>query len=590
MKATNFIARNLVGRFLPVCRRRILLGLLIALLGVAPSPASAQTLEWLQQLGTSSSDRSNGVSADGLGNVYISGWTTGSLGGPNAGSTDAFVSKYNASGTLLWTEQLGTSEWDFSYGVSADGLGNVYISGETTGILGGPNAGGWDAFASKYDASGTLLWTEQLGTSSNDSSGGVSADGLGNVYISGNTYGSLGGSNAGRADAFVSKYDASGTLLWTEQGTSSTDRSTGVSADGLGNVYISGYTQGSLEGPNAGDWDAFVSKYDDAGTLLWTEQLGTSSEDQSWDVSADGLGNVYITGHTEGSLGGPNAGNIDAFVSKYDASGTLLWSEQLGTSSRDFSYGVSADGLGNVYISGTTGNFPGGAGADDAFVSKYDASGTLLWTEQLGTNSDDISWGVSADGLGNVYFSGWTKGSLGGPSAGGRDAFVGKISDIPEPTAVSIDIKPDSDPNSINLGSKGNIPVVIFSTDIFDATTVDPATIMLAGAGVLERGKKGDLMASFEDIDEDGLLDLILHIDTQGLLLSDGDLEAQLTGETFDGLSILGTDAVNLVGQSGGQTADAFTSDDALSAVPEPSTITLLLCGLLSLIYSRRRR
>ncbi len=347
-----------------------------------------------------------------------------------------------ATHSLLWTEQLGTSSSDGSDSVSADGLGNVYISGVTQGNLGGTNAGGDDAFVSKYDASGTLLWTEQLGTSSSEFSNGVSADGLGNVYISGVTQGNLGGPNAGNSDVFVSKYDASGTLLWTEQlGTSSSDFSSGVSADGLGNVYISGSTQGNLGGPNAGNRDAFVSKYDASGTLLWTEQLGTSSWDESHGVSADGLGNVYISGTTLGNLGGTNAGSSDAFVSKYDASGTLLWTEQLGTSSWDESSGVSADGLGNVYISGNTqGNLGGpNAGGPDAFVSKYDASGTLLWTEQLGTSSGDVSRGVSADGLGNVYISGTTLGNLGGTNAGSFDAFVAKISDpIPEPSSIGL--------------------------------------------------------------------------------------------------------------------------------------------------------
>ena len=205
------------------------------LFAVGSTPLFAQTLDWARQLGTSDTDISFGVSADGLGNVYISGRTGGSLRGANAGAYDAFLSKYDASGTLLWTEQLGTSDFDISRGVSADGLGNVYISGRTEGSLGGVNAGGYDAFLSKYDATGTLLWTEQLGTSADDVSLGVSADGLGNVYISGFTEGSLGGVNAGFNDAFLSKYDASGTLLWTEQlGTSDWDESWGVSADDLG--------------------------------------------------------------------------------------------------------------------------------------------------------------------------------------------------------------------------------------------------------------------------------------------------------------------------------------------------------------------
>ena len=125
---------------------------------------SAYKTEWTRELSTTGTACACGVSADGLGNVYISGYTTGMLDKTNYGSLDAFVSKYDAQGKLLWTRQLGTTEEDQSSGVSADGLGNVYITGFTAGSLGGPNAGGYDAFVSKYDAQGNLLWTRQLGT------------------------------------------------------------------------------------------------------------------------------------------------------------------------------------------------------------------------------------------------------------------------------------------------------------------------------------------------------------------------------------------------------------------------------------------
>ncbi len=284
------------------------------------SSARGQTLEWTRQLGTSNDDESFGVSADGLGNVYISGFINFSDEGPFAGGlNEAFISKYNSGGELQWTRQLGTISFEESLGVSADGLGNVYISGDTLGSLGGTNAGGYDAFISKYDAGGELQWTRQFGTSESDASFGVSADGLGNVYISGDTLGSLGGTNAGASDAFISKYDAGGELQWTRQlGTSDRDWGNSVSADGQGNVYISGFTSGSLGGPNAGEWDAFVSKYDASGILKWTRQLGTSDRDVSNAVSADGLGSVYISGWTQGSLGGPFAGGwSDAFVTKF---------------------------------------------------------------------------------------------------------------------------------------------------------------------------------------------------------------------------------------------------------------------------------
>lgn len=414
-----------------VSRRWFILAPLLA--SCIPS-AHAESIEWIRQLGTTTFDQSNAVSTDGTGNIYTSGYTGGNLGGPNSGYDDAFVSKFNAAGNLLWTRQLGTADDDFSSGVSADGLGNVYVSGNTHGDLAGPNAGAVDTFLSKFDSAGALLWTRQIGTPGDDSSRSISADKLGNVYISGDTDGSLGGPKVGYADVFVAKYNSSGGLLWMRQlGTNYYTEKGHVSADGLGNVFVSGSTTSNLGGPYAGGgFDAFVGKYDASGNLLWTRQLGTTSDDECNAVSADALGNVYISGETEGSLGGPNAGDYDAFVSKYDAAGDLLWTRQFGTTGKDISHAVSIDGLGDVYISGEIAGGLGGTGAD-AFVTKYDAAGNLLWLHQFGTMSGNISYGVSADGHGNVYFSGSTYRSLDSPFAGRLDAFVAKVADSPVP-------------------------------------------------------------------------------------------------------------------------------------------------------------
>src|SRR5262249_35941533 len=141
--------------------------------------------EWSRQLGTGSHEDAIAVSADSLGYVYIAGETNGSLGGPSAGGSDAFIAKYDAAGNLAWTgargsvpnfRQIGTSAADHGYGVSADGLGNVYMSGSTAGNLGGTNAGGADAFLTKWDSVGTLQWTRQLGTAADDISYAASAD------------------------------------------------------------------------------------------------------------------------------------------------------------------------------------------------------------------------------------------------------------------------------------------------------------------------------------------------------------------------------------------------------------------------------
>jgi len=111
---------------------------------------------------------------------------------------------------------------------------------------------------------------------------------------------------------------------------------------------------------------------------------------------------------------------------------------------------------------------------------------------------------------------------------------------------VDIDIKPGSYPNSINLGSNGNVPIAILSTETFDATTIDPLTITLAGAGVKVRGN-GTTMASVEDVNMDGLLDLVVHVVIEDLELTAGDIEAVLTGLTYGGTPIEGVDTIRIV-------------------------------------------
>jgi hypothetical protein len=113
-----------------------------------------------------------------------------------------------------------------------------------------------------------------------------------------------------------------------------------------------------------------VVKYDSSGTKQWTQQLGTSYIDAANGITTDSSGNVYVTGYTSGGLdGNTNSGSNDLFVVKYDSSGTKQWTQQLGTSADDRGYGITSDSSGNVYVNGQTG------GDTDLFVVKYNSSG-----------------------------------------------------------------------------------------------------------------------------------------------------------------------------------------------------------------------
>jgi hypothetical protein len=113
---------------------------------------------------------------------------------------------------------------------------------------------------------------------------------------------------------------------------------------------------------------------------------------------------------------------------------------------------------------------------------------------------------------------------------------------------VQVDVKPGSTVNPVNLGSRGLLPVAIFSTESFDATRIDPATVEVAGAGIAVRGKGGKYMAHPEDVNQDGLVDLVIHVETQALdpgQLQDG--YAVVTGATYAGERFQGADEVRLV-------------------------------------------
>jgi len=141
-----------------------------------------------------------------------------------------------------------------------------------------------------------------------------------------------------------------------------------------------------------------------------------------------------------------------------------------------------------------------------------------------------------------VYSYGWASADSYGYPGG---LALEPIADIIE---VEIDIKPGSYPNSINLSSNGSVPVAILSTPEFDARTIDPTTVTLAGASVRLKGK-GSPMASFEDVNNDNLLDLVVHVSTQALELTSVDTEAIVEGQTNTDppRTVRGKDSVRIV-------------------------------------------
>jgi hypothetical protein len=391
---------------------------------------------WSKQFGTSSDDGATAIIVDGQNNVFVTGYTGGSLYQATSGGSDAFIVRYNANGTNAWSKQFGTGISDEIATIAKDNTGNIYVGGATFGNISGTNLGSSDAILVKYDSNGNQLWAKQIGTSTDDGINQISLDGQGNVIAVGSTKGSLFSANTGPdnngnavSDSFVVKYDSSGNQLWGYQfGADDYDRASGVATDSQGNIFVVGSTSvGSnkqLFAPISGNSNAYLAKFSASGVLLWGKQFA----DQATCVSVDNGGNVYVGGSMN-SVPTDNEGITGSgFISKFDGNGNLIWNNSIGSNGEDV-HCVALDNQGNIFATGTTSAslFGPNAGDIDLFLIKYTSTGNVLWQEQEGTSDTDNVRGICVDNSGYVYLAGNTQGALFATNAGGKDAFIQRI-------------------------------------------------------------------------------------------------------------------------------------------------------------------
>jgi len=395
-----------------------------------------------KQLGVAgAATQANGVAVDGSGNVYTAGWTQGGLDGNSlTGTTDLFLTKYDASGNRVRTRQLGVAgAATQANAVAVDVSGNVYTAGSTTGGLDGNTlAGTMDLFLTKYDASGNKVWTRQLGVfGAATQANSLAVDGSG-IYVAGSTTGGLDSNSlTGIRDFFVTLYDSAGTKVRTRQlGALGADtQATSVAVDGNGNVYVAGSTTGGLDGNFlTGTKDFFVIMYDSSGNKVRTRQLGVSgAATQANSVAVDGSGNMYVTGNTAGGLdGNTQMGSTDLFLTLYNSAGNKVRTKQLGLSGTvTDARGLVVDGNGDAWVTGVTSGALLGAsltGTTDLFLTKYDPLGNPLRPRQLGAvGTATQANGIALDSSGDMFVAGYTFGGLDGNTLKGiDDSFVVK--------------------------------------------------------------------------------------------------------------------------------------------------------------------
>jgi len=407
-----------------------------ALLWPAVAAPTAR-IAWTTQFGTRYPDDADGVAIGPGGSLFVVGQTSGEFPGQkNAGMIDGFVRRYDLGGAEVWTRQFGSSERDIPKGVTVDDAGNVYVVGQTFGSLPGQtSAGGWDAFLRKYTAAGDEVWTRQFGGGGAESAASVRIDRAGNAYVVGGTRAALPGqTNIGDYDGFIVKFDAAGNEVWVRQfGTKVEDYTLAVTLDRDGNPILAGETSGLMAGASAaGGLDGFVREYDPDGNVVWTRQFGSPFDDFAVGAAVSPAGDVLVVGTTYGALPGQKSkGDADAYIVAYSGQGGSLWSRQFGTPGVDDAEAVAFDATGHPFVAGRVGGpLQGGTsgGGSDAFLAATGPTGDILWVRQFGGAADDYAMAL-AIGQNGFYLAGGTTGALPGQAnVGERDAFIVSIS------------------------------------------------------------------------------------------------------------------------------------------------------------------
>jgi uncharacterized membrane protein len=307
-----------------------------------------------------------------------------------------------------------------------------------------------------------LIWATYYGSSGNEESWSCDTDALGNVFLAGYTNSStniaVGGyqtSIGGGNDGYLVKFNSAGVLQWsTYYGGTGNDDGRSVGIDSAGDVYLSGHTTstaniafGGHQSTLAGFIDLYIVKFNTNGVRIWASYYGgTLSENGSFNaLGFDGVGNVYFTGRTPSSSGiafsghqNTFGGSNDAFLVKFNSTGTLQWATYYGGTEYDDGRSCSVDAAGNVYLAGVTqspasiasgGHQNSFAGQNDGFLVKFNSSGVRQWATYYGGIGVDDAMACATDNSDNIYLVGNAQSTADIAVGGHQNSFAGGTSD-----------------------------------------------------------------------------------------------------------------------------------------------------------------
>lgn len=282
-----------------------------------------------------------------------------------------------------------------------------------------------------------------FGGNQSDEIKSICIDGAKNNYIIGNTYsadlpvtpGLINDTYSGGYDAFISKFDSCGALIWsTYMGGSNFESAEKMIITATGDVVLCGYTNslntftstGCFQSTLVGSYDCFITKINPLGHIVWSTYFGKSGGDFAFDIHEDKQQNIIIGGtttstnlYTTSSSFQPNHnGNTDAFIAKLSSNGQLKWCTYYGGTGSEDIHEITTDLHSNIIAAGgsfsTNLNTSAGAhqninkGSSDGYIIKLDSTGARVFSSYIGGSAIDDVWGIACDANATIYLAGHT--------------------------------------------------------------------------------------------------------------------------------------------------------------------------------------
>jgi uncharacterized delta-60 repeat protein len=420
-------------------------------------------------------DEAVDITVDGSGNVYVTGYCSEPTG-------DNYITiKYNSAGVQQWykryTGSYGGADWARSIAVWA---GNVYVTGKSQS-----SSTNYDYVTIKYNSAGVEQWIQRYDAPGNsyDDATSIAVDGSGNVYVTGGSVGSGTG-----LDYATIKYNSAGVQEWIKRYNgpgNDYDRANSMAVDGAGNVYVTGESWGGATG-----YDYATIKYNSTGVQQWAIRYNgpAGNFDQALSIAVDGVGNVFVTGASQGS------GTFRDYATvKYSSLGFQQWASRYNGpgNSDDNATSIAVDGSGYLYVTGSSGG--SGTSMDYATIKYNNVGGIQQWAARYNGpgNGQDYATSLVLDGSGSIYVTGYSQGSGSGfdyatVKYSQPVGIEGNNSEIPDKFSLEQNYPNPFNPSTtigFSLKSEGNVSIKVY--DIQGKEVANPVEEKLT-AGIYE--------------------------------------------------------------------------------------------------------